>query len=279
MRDFAPQTVNYGGHAPSALAAGDFTGDGRIDLAVTDEDDNQVSVLMNLGGGAFAVGWSFDIGEDADYLQVLYDPDGYNGVALAATSADSQNGIVLLLGGDGSVASTLTVPLGGQPIGQAIGEFNDDGFTDIALVTASSPQVVVRLGNSGNQVLDPGDAAPLPQSPPVVVDWNGDGTPDVFTLDQQGQLLLRLGQPGSPGEFESPQVIGQNLGVSFSDIALVQTGYGPVLAALEAGQPVVWLFSHAQGPGATIEARSIPVPGATFLVSMTAGDLEQRRPG
>ena len=114
----------------------------------------------------------------------------------------------------------------------------------------------------------------MPQAAPVVVDWNGDGTPDVFDLDQQGQLLLRLGQPGSPGEFEAPQIIGQYLGVSFSDIALVNTRYGPVLAALEQGQPVVWLFSHAQGPGGLIEAQSIAVPGASLLVSITAGDLD-----
>ena len=104
---FAPETIDYGGHAPSALAVGDFTGDGRIDLAVADEEDDQVSVLLNIGGGAFSVDWSFDIGEPADFLQVLYSPDGYDGVVLAPISADSQNCIALLLAGDGSVSSTL----------------------------------------------------------------------------------------------------------------------------------------------------------------------------
>ncbi len=37
---------------------------------------------------------------------------------------------------------------------------------------------------------------------------------------------------------------------------------------------MVWLFSPAQGPGGLIEARSIAVPGAALLVSMTAGDLD-----
>ena len=59
-------------HAPSALAVADFNGDGRIDLAVADEQDDQVTILSNLGGGHFAPTSSFDIGQAADFLQVLY---------------------------------------------------------------------------------------------------------------------------------------------------------------------------------------------------------------
>ena len=72
----------------------------------------------------------------------------------------------------------------------------------------------MQFGHDMNPSLAPQDPAPLPQAAPVVVDWNGDGVPDVFDLDEQGQLLLRLGQPGSPGEYDSPRIIGQYLGVS-----------------------------------------------------------------
>ncbi|MBI1899123.1 MAG: FG-GAP repeat protein, partial [Acidobacteria bacterium] len=34
------------GSAPSALAAGDFNGDGKPDLAVANRDSNDVSVLL-----------------------------------------------------------------------------------------------------------------------------------------------------------------------------------------------------------------------------------------
>jgi hypothetical protein len=274
---FAPETVQYGGNAPAALAAAAVKGDGRIDLAVADEQDDQITLLSNQGGGAFVPAWSTNVGEGADFLQALYAPDNTSGVALAATSASSQNGIVLFLAGDGSLATTLTIPLEARPIGQVLGDFNNDGYVGIAMVAASSPQLIVQLGNPGpgGPLLAPEAAAPLPQSPPVVVNWTGAFMPDVFTLNQQGELLLRVGQPGSPGQFEAPQVVGQNLGVRFSYIVLVQTASGPELAALEEGQPVIWLFSPASEPGAPLEARSIQVPNATFLVSMAAGDLER----
>ena len=217
---------------------------------------------------------SLDIGEGADFLDAApLDGDGST-FALFAASVNSQNAVILSLANGRALIDRGTVPLGSQPTSFVVADFNGDGIVDIAFATSSSGSVDVRLGTSNGQFVAAEDSAPLPQSAPIVVDWNGDGVLDVFDLDQQGDLLMRLGQPGAPGEYDSPQIIGQYLGVSFSDIALVNTGNGPVLAALEQGKPVIWLFSHAQGPGVLIAAKSINVSGAGFLVSMTAGDLD-----
>ncbi len=273
--NFSPQTVDYGGHAPSALAVGDFTGDGRLDLAVADEEEDEVVVLLGLGGGTFAAPVSFDVGEAPEFLEAFATPAYPTGLGLAAASSDSQDAVGLLIGPDGVLVRRMTIPLEAEPIGVVVGEFTSDGRPDVAFLSDSSSQVLVELGTGNLQVAAFELSAPFPQAAPIIVDWNDDGTPDVFGVDQKGQLLLRLGQPGSPGQFEPPQIIGQNLGVRFSDIALVNTRYGPVLAALEQDQPRIWLFSVAQGPGASIEARSITVTGASLLVSMAAGDLDQ----
>ncbi len=271
---FTAQTVQYGGHAPTSLAVGDFTGDGRLDLAVGDEQDEQVSVLLGRGGREFAAPSLFDVGEAPDFLQAISSLGHEPGLVLNLASNDSQKDVVLLLGADGSLSALIVIPLGAHPASEVIGDFTGDRVPDIAYVTSSSDQIIVQFGTGNLQAVAPEEPAPLPQAAPVVADWNDDGTPDVFELDQQGQLFLRMGQPGSPGQFEPPQIIGQNLGVRFSDIALVHTRYGPILAALEQDQPLIWLFSVAQGPGASIEARSITVTGASLLVSMTAGDLD-----
>jgi hypothetical protein len=45
------------GQAPTSLAIGDFNGDGKLDLAVTNQDDNTVSILLGNGDGTFKSKW------------------------------------------------------------------------------------------------------------------------------------------------------------------------------------------------------------------------------
>ena len=50
---FQNQVTYPVGIGPTALVAGDFTGDGRTDLAVANYDSNDVSVLLGNGDGTF----------------------------------------------------------------------------------------------------------------------------------------------------------------------------------------------------------------------------------
>ena len=50
---FAPQVTYAVGSDPDAIVAGDFTGDGHLDLAVANSVDNTVSVLLGEGDGTF----------------------------------------------------------------------------------------------------------------------------------------------------------------------------------------------------------------------------------
>ena len=50
---FAPQGIRLGSY-PDAIVTGDFTGNGRIDLAVVNGGSANVSVLLGNGDGSFA---------------------------------------------------------------------------------------------------------------------------------------------------------------------------------------------------------------------------------
>ena len=59
---FQPSGTLAAGSGPSAIVAGDFAGNGRLDLAVADSNSNQVSILLNNGNGTFQAPQSYAVG-------------------------------------------------------------------------------------------------------------------------------------------------------------------------------------------------------------------------
>ncbi len=268
---FTTETVGYGGQAPSSLAAADFNGDGRADIAVGDARSGQVTVLISLGGGAFAPPESMAVGTPISWLRTFPSVAVPGTYVVDALGPDSTDSLIVRLNKSGAPTTLMAIPQGVVPIGATISDFNGDGIPDMAMVTAVGGPVVVRLGSMIDLAQTPPDAAPLPQPAPVVVDWGG--TSDVFTIDQQGRLLLRQGELYAPGSFQAAQVVGASTGASFRAMVAVTTPYGTELAALDATRPIVWLIAPADAPGAGLSITEVPIPGAGMLVSIAAGDL------
>jgi hypothetical protein len=98
-----------------------------------------------------------------------------------------------------------------------------------------------------------------------VAAFNGDGVPDVAVINFTGVILLRLGRPGTPGAFEPPLILNpdpespgsDNPGLEFaaSDLAVIATTRGFLLAALDARRSLLSLY--ARGP----DGRFTPIPG------------------
>ena len=87
------------GSSPVALAAADVNGDGMRDLIVANNSSDDVSVLLNRGGGAFASAMSVGIG-DGPTAVVAQDLNGDGSVDLAVSNMNS--GTVSVLFNDGS---------------------------------------------------------------------------------------------------------------------------------------------------------------------------------
>ncbi|MGW8282044.1 MAG: FG-GAP repeat protein, partial [Gemmatimonadota bacterium] len=87
------------GRAPSAVAAGDLTGDGLVDLVVTNTDDGTVTLLIGDGSGRFPRQETFAAGENpVDPAIGDLDGDGDLDVAIANHETD----YVTLLANDGT---------------------------------------------------------------------------------------------------------------------------------------------------------------------------------
>ena len=147
--------------AGSILVAGDFTGDGHLDLAVANSGSNDVSVLLGNGDGTFQPAVEYAVGQDPDAL-VAGDFTGDGHLDLAVANMGSNDISVLLGNGDGTFQPAVEYAAGQGPVALAAGDFTGDGKLDLAVVddgdaNGNGAGVSVLLGN--------GDGTFQPASP------------------------------------------------------------------------------------------------------------------
>jgi hypothetical protein len=148
---FAP-AHNYGvGDGPQSGISADFNGDGKLDLAIPNANSNNVSVLLGNGDGTFQAAQNFPVGGGPiSVTSADFNDDGK--LDLAVAHANPNNVSVLLGNGDGTFQAAQNVDVAaGSGVGSVTStDFNDDGESDLAIVTnsfSSSGDVSVLLGN------------------------------------------------------------------------------------------------------------------------------------
>lgn len=83
------------GNGPTSIAVGDFNIDGLDDLAVTDQGDNAVSILLDLGNGLFGPNFELPV-DQAPVSIVAADFNGDAKEDVAAANHDSNDATVIL---------------------------------------------------------------------------------------------------------------------------------------------------------------------------------------
>jgi hypothetical protein len=125
----SPKAFNLGETA-SSLAAGDFRGDGKLDVVLaTNLNGNSVTVLSGNGDGTFATAPAFgSIGLATGIAVGDFNGDGKPDIVTSGASLS-----ILLNNGDGTFRQGQTIALNGFGGPVAVGDFNGDGKEDIAV--------------------------------------------------------------------------------------------------------------------------------------------------
>ncbi len=133
------------GAEPLGLASGDFNGDGKLDLATSNASSDDVTVLLNQGGGAFAAGATYVVGTRPESLVAAdFNGDGFTDLAVA--NRGSNNLTILLSSASGAFTTGATLAVGDQPSSIDAGDVNGDGRADLVVANAAGDDVSLLLG-------------------------------------------------------------------------------------------------------------------------------------
>jgi hypothetical protein len=176
------------GNQPTGIAVGDFNGDGRQDVAVTNQGDDTVSVLLGQPNGTLGPKTDFPTGMSPAAVVVAdFNHDGKSDIAVV----DASGFVSILLGnGDGTFNPHVDYATGVAPVGLVVADFNRDGIADVAVVDSCGTTcgfVSILLGKGDGTFTPHVDyETGVAPSGLVVADFNGDGIADLAVADSCG---------------------------------------------------------------------------------------------
>jgi Flp pilus assembly secretin CpaC len=236
-----PSTAYNVGTGPVALVAADFQNNGLLDLAVVNEIDNSVSILVNQGGtqsGTFTQPSTSPIALGAPrtaapavqprIASAALTSSGFHDLLITDPTANTVR--IFLSNGDGTFKEAAGSPIAvaNEPSAIVTGDFNADGNVDLAVSSFSANNVSLFLGDGKGGFTEAKNspiALPSGVLNPVAMiegDFDANGKADLA-------ILANNNAPSTAGEMVV--LLGQGDGTFVAAGAATTVGNGPVAMA------------------------------------------------
>ena len=266
---FQNQVTYVTGQLPIAIVAIDLNKDDKLDLAVANQGDGSVTALLGSGDGTF----QSQIAVGSVSGPIALSTGDFNSDGRPDLVAATNNGqIVCFLNGGGAFTSSTTV-IGTSVGGIAVGDFNGDGYLDVAATVPSAEELVVLLGD-GKGTFQPIYTSHAETPATLAVgDFNGDGKLDLATDSALGppstvSILLGVGD----GTFKQPIYAGfpgSSAMIAIEDFN--NDGYLDIAAADTQDNRV--LIKLGKGDGSLESLATLPLPVAAGIGGSASADF------
>jgi uncharacterized protein (TIGR03437 family) len=207
----------YGaGTGSVGVVIGDFNGDKKPDLAISNFNSKDVSLLLGNGDGSFQAPVSIPAGTNlAGIATADFNGDGKPDLAVAAVNS---NQVLILLGnGDGTFQNAASFSTGMGPVAVLAVDVNGDGEPDLVVTDSGSGGVSILLSNGDGTFQAAKQYATGEQAITAASgDLNHDGKLDLAVIDSTGLSVL-LGN--GDGTFQTPSHLAAPIpgGVGIAD--------------------------------------------------------------
>lgn len=281
----APATANAftasvdGGGTPGSAVSGDFNGDGILDIAVVG-GHSSIGLLWGKGDGTFTAGATSISKQDLGRMAAGdFNGDGILDLVVTNNAKFGASPIIFLGKGDGTFAAkTASIPLDYYPTSVTVGDFNDDGISDLAFADLNG--IEIALGN-GDGTFKETSASPItvPSGLDSLVmgDFDHDGNLDLAGIDSYDDRIVLLNGAGD-GTFKAtsttPVVSSTWLGPFFMTSADFNGDGVPDLALLTKNTAIASILLTETTQTATATVKHIaPIGAGTHNVDASyAGD-------
>ncbi len=177
---FAPKIDYNAGPGPKRISIGDMNGDGKLDLAIAN-DQNTISVLINAGSGVFSTKVDYNVGLYPSDISIK-DLNGDNWPDIVVANLGDMTISVLTNTGSGVFDTQKVYSAYSIPDELAVADMDGDGKPDIMTVSRENRKLIL-LKNIGNGLFQYQTYYSVFSSTPshfAIGDINVDGRQDVI---------------------------------------------------------------------------------------------------
>jgi len=284
-----PSTSYNVGIGPVALVAADFRNIGELDMAVVNEIDNSLTILVNQGAGTFlaSAGSPISLGTTRtgapaippSIASAVLTSSGFHDLLVTDPVANTVQ--VLLSNGDDTFKEATGSPItvGQQPSAIVTGDFNADGNLDFVVTNFTDNTFSLFLGNGDGtfkQATGSPFALPSAVTGPIAMlatDINSDGNLDLAIVDQTTNnvsILLGNGNGTFTQATNSPIAVGRSpVAIATGD---VNNDSHPDLAIVNQTDNTVSVLL-GNGDGTFTAATNSPLATGQAPTSVTIADF------